>query len=468
MTFVPPLNQIALSVVDLRLTEHWFREGFGLLPAGGSRLMMRGLLPSRVQGLPKAASTCWWLVGSNPWAQLELFQFENPIARPLPSDFRPCDIGYTRIGLWVADFDETLVRLARLGSQPLSAVQGQAGQRRACVRNPDGVYVEIMEADPLAGQVKPGRDCPAAIRSVTMSVPDLKQTCAFLRNGIGLTEAEATLHHPQHEALWGLPGAKKRSCLFLAGDVLLEVVQYLEPLGKPRPAGYRVCDQGILNIAFGAHNKQDLMTVYRRARAAHARPNCRPVHIPLLNAGVVYLNDAQDFSYEVLWLKPGKADRAWGFEPLPLARRPAPDTHCIEHSVRIEAPANKVWAHISDHEGMAQWSGFKPVTVHRAGNGERNGHGSERLMHGPGGRVVEQVIDWQPPHSLRYRVTEGSPFICHQGEILLRDLGQATELTWRIRFRPKLPGTGNLLRCLLQRMLGAMLLKRLKPLIERC
>lgn len=178
MRFVPPLNQIALSVVDLRLTERWFREGVGLLPAGGRRWMMRGPLASRVQGLPKAASTCWWLVGSNPWAQLELFQFERPLARPLPTDFRPCDIGYTRIGLWVADFDETLIRLARLGSQPLSTVQGQAGERRACVRNPDGVYVEIMEADPLAGHVTPGHNSPVAIRS--------ECSCIGHERGIGI------------------------------------------------------------------------------------------------------------------------------------------------------------------------------------------------------------------------------------------------------------------------------------------
>ena len=50
--FTPPLNQIAFSVVDLRLTERWFREGFGLLSAGGSRALMRGPLAARVQGLP--------------------------------------------------------------------------------------------------------------------------------------------------------------------------------------------------------------------------------------------------------------------------------------------------------------------------------------------------------------------------------------------------------------------------------
>ena len=63
---------------------------------------------------------------------------------------RPCDIGYSRIGVWVADFDRTLTRLRRLGSPPLSDSIGPAGARRACVRNPDGVYVEIMEDDPLA------------------------------------------------------------------------------------------------------------------------------------------------------------------------------------------------------------------------------------------------------------------------------------------------------------------------------
>lgn len=149
MSYVPPLNQIASSVSDLRLTECWFREGCGLLPAGGSRLMMRGPLAAAVQGLPGAASTCWWLVGRNPWFQIELFQFERPLARSMPADFRPCDIGYTRIGLWVADFDATLERLARRGSAPLAPPLGAQGDRRACVRNPDGVFVELMERDPV-------------------------------------------------------------------------------------------------------------------------------------------------------------------------------------------------------------------------------------------------------------------------------------------------------------------------------
>ena len=147
----PRLTQVAFSVVDLAATERWFREGLGFWPAGGARRMMRGPLASAVQGLPRAASTCWWMVDRNEFFQLEMFQFERPLARLMAPDFRPCDIGYTRIGVWVADFDQALTRLGRLGSPPLSDPVGPAGTRRACVRNPDGVYVEIMEDDPLSG-----------------------------------------------------------------------------------------------------------------------------------------------------------------------------------------------------------------------------------------------------------------------------------------------------------------------------
>ena len=336
--FTPPLNQIAFSVVDLRLTERWFREGFGLQPAGGSRALMRGPLAANVQGLPRAASTCWWLLGQNSWFQLEMFQFERPIAKLMPADFRPCDIGYTRIGIWVDDFDVALNKLAELGSQPLTEPHGEQGRRRACVRNPDGVYVEIMEDDPLPEFNRCGRrDCASAIRSVTSSVPQLSDAAAFFESGIGLKASTVALHTPEHEALWGLAGAITESRLFDGGEVLIEVVHYLDPLGKPRPDDYRLSDQGILNIAFGARRKQDFNAVYRRAEAFGAKPNCRPVH--LHGAGsVVYVNDPYGFSVEILRTTPGLADRIFGFEPRPLQKRPDPDMRRIKHRIEIDAP----------------------------------------------------------------------------------------------------------------------------------
>ena len=76
------------------------------------------------------------------------------------------------------------------------------------------------------------------------------------------------------------------------------------------------------------------------------------------------------------------------------------------------------------------------------------------------------MLAYEPPLSYRYRVTKGSPFVCHQGEIRLRADGDHTQLTWTIRFRPKLPGTGRPLAALLSCLLGRVLRTGLKPHIE--
>jgi catechol 2,3-dioxygenase-like lactoylglutathione lyase family enzyme/carbon monoxide dehydrogenase subunit G len=461
----PPLNQVAFSVVDLRRTEQWFREGCGLMPAGGSRRMMRGPVAARVQGLPGAASTCWWLVGRNPWLQLEFFQFECPIARLMPHDFRPCDTGYTRMGLWVADFDATLGHLERLGTKPLSAPLGAAGSRRACVRSPDGVFVELMESDPLPAPPGPGRgNCGTAVRSVTLSVPDLGKTEAFFGGALGLPRSSTPLHEPEHESLWGLAGARTNSTVFTAGDVLLEAVQYVDPPGRPWPAGYRISDQGILNIAFGARNRRDHVDLFDRAVRGGARPNWRPFQLP--GAGVVYVNDQQGFSVELLWMKPGKQDREWGFEPLPADERPSPDTRSITQQMRVAASAERAWQVLMDHEGMSAWSGFRKVTLDRAGEVDRNGRGAERRLASPLGPIIEQVTCAEAPRLIRYRVVAGSPFTCHQGEITLEPEGADTKITWTVRFRPKFPGTGALLARLFNRLLGSAMRDGLRRRIE--
>ena len=391
----PRLIQIALSVVDLRDTERWLREGFGFVPAGGSRRMMRGPLASRIQGLPRVASTCWWLGDRNDWFQIEMFQFERPIARLMPHDARGCDLGYTRVGFWVADFDATLSRLARIGSQPLSDPIGEPGCRRACVRSPDGVFVEIMEDDPLisrGGQAPASADCPVAVRSVTLSVADLDQSAAFLSDGLGMPASGAALRRPEHEALWGLPGAATRSQVFDAGDVLVEVVQYLDPVGRPRPDDYRISDQGILNVALGARSKSQFDELYRRACAAGARPNSRPVRIP--GAAVVYVNDPQQFSFEIIRLSQA-SDKHWGFTPIASTRRPQPDTHAIEQTVHIAAPPDVTWQVISDHEAMSEWAGIGPVRRIVDGETEPNGRGAQRVLN-IGGEIIEQVIAEQP------------------------------------------------------------------------
>ncbi|MHC4708911.1 MAG: VOC family protein [Planctomycetota bacterium] len=314
MTVHLHLAQIAFSVMDLERTHAFYRDLLGFVPAGGTE-SFRGPLASEVQGLPDAASICWWMVDQREFMQLEMFQFESPPVRPRPDGWRPCDIGYTAVGLHVRDLDGLLARLDAAGTQLLAPVLGPRGSRRACVLDPDGVLLELMEDDPTPRSPSPRLrpDIPVVARSVTASVPDLARAHRFWVDTLGLSEArDSSLHSAEHEALWGLAGAARETVLLEANDFLIELVQYTDPRGRPWPRGYRISDQGILNIAFGFRELSQFREIYQRVVEQGYKPNREAVEFG--DGGVVYVNDDQGFSVELLCANPA-ADAAIGFAP---------------------------------------------------------------------------------------------------------------------------------------------------------
>ena len=308
-----PLCQIAFSVLDGPGALRWYQRAFGLTTAGGTR-MFRGPLATRVQGLPKVASTCRWLLDAQDFFQLEMFQFARPKPRPRRPDARPCDIGYARVGIHVAEFDAALVRLAQLDARPLAPPVGPIGARRACVRDLEGNFLERMEDDPRGPdkRARPRRGAGVAVRSITLSVPDLGRARRFFADTLGLRESPVGLHEPGHEALWGLDGAKCDALVLDAGDLFVELVQYTDPTGRAWPDGYRISDQGLLNVAFGFRDKAAFEAAYARCRAAGHRPNGEPLGLGAWS--VVYVNDDQGFSVELLFVRPWY-DGRMGFKP---------------------------------------------------------------------------------------------------------------------------------------------------------
>ncbi len=316
------LCQIALSVANLRRSQSWYRRVLGLEPAGGTSLFA-GPLATMVQGVPRSASTCWWLVDRQEFFQVELFEFRSPLVRPLPADWRPSDVGYTTVSIWVADFARVVERAEAAGTPPLSEPVGPAGSRRVCVRDPDGVLIELMQDDPRASDPRE-RSRPslgAAVRSVTLSVPRLESSRRLLTEAFDLQPAEGViLHGPEHEALWGLDGAKREVELLWADDILVELVQYTEPAGRPWPPGYRISDLGLLNVAFGFEDRRAFEDAHRRCIRAGLRANSRPLHLGAWS--VVYLTDDQSFSFELLHVAPWYRG-GMGFRPRPTPRTAA-------------------------------------------------------------------------------------------------------------------------------------------------
>lgn len=292
----PHLAQVAWAVRDLPRACRFYAEVIGFRRAGGRVLW--GPVLGRIQELgTDAAATVWWLVGGQAFVQLEFFQHTLPVGKARSAAWRPCDLGWARVGIGVADLDATLARARSVGHTPLGPLIADAGIRRAAIRDPDGVVVELVEDGGHAGT--PGRP---AVRYAAVSVADLAAARRFWIDTCGLTELDAeALHHPDHEALWGLAGARRDLLVGRGGDVTLEIVHYREPIGARRPAEYRLCDQGLLNVALAYRERDRFDRLLERvlARGYRATVACPPGAF-----ASTYLVDDQGCSVEIFSCPP--------------------------------------------------------------------------------------------------------------------------------------------------------------------
>ena len=446
------LGQIALNVYDLGVRD-WYARVFGFVYAGATDLFF-GPTATRVQGIPRVAERCKWLIDGKAAFQLEFFKFLSPRSKPRRSDARLSDIGYQMMGVHVRNFDAVLARLAKEGCR-LGGPLGEPGDRRACVRDPEGNLVEIFERDPLAG-LAPALtmpEVPATVRTITVSVPHLDRFKKLLVEVFDLEELPGPpLHSREHEALWGLDGAKRRSALLRATGALVELVQYESPAPRPWPDGYRICDQGFMNIAFVFGSVAEFDRYFTRAIAAGCRANGAP-----LDAGVfkvMYVNDPEGFSIELLY------PRRWAYRLTGFV----PSIPYIQEEVRIDAPAERVWSVVREHERMKEWTGLRAELL-RPGIDDRNGVGAVRKLGIAGSGAEEEVVEFVPGERYVYRLLRGAPIRNHRGAVMLIPEGSATRVRWAVRFEAAVPGTGGALAAVLGRVFRASLL-RLKKLVE--
>ena len=408
-----PLNQIALSVHSVQHTQRWYRDIFGYVEGGGTAAFLPQLGSADVQGLPDATSECWWLLDSQDFFQVELFEFRKPTPEPVPADWRPCDIGYTMMGIHVDDFDATLGRLAHRQVALLTDPMGETGARRVCVKDPNGVLLEILEDDPRAAEQRPRvRDLPVATRFMTLSVPDLDEARNTWLHVLGLPEeTEVVLHTPEHEALWGLEGASRESFVVRAQDIFLEVVQYLDPVGKPWPEGYMISHIGPLNVALGVRDGNEHDALVAHCAEHGLLPNSTKPTLLKKLWYAVYVNDPHGFSIELLYHKrAGSKEKVNPFNLLELgfAPNPAPVTRASATAF-TSAPPERVWEVLTDHERMSEWSPFSSSeVVSRPSDGGEVGT-VRRLSGGPARlAVTETMVVAEEPNRLEY-TAKGAP-----------------------------------------------------------
>lgn len=457
-----PINQIAISVQSVQHSQRWYRDIFGYVEGGGTAAFIPQLGSADVQGVPDATSECWWLLDSQEFFQVELFEFRKPKPVPVPAGWRPCDIGYTMIGIHVDDFDAVLERLARRHVTLLSEPIGEQGARRVCIKDPNGVLLEILEDDPRAAEQRSRiRDLPVTTRFLTLSVPDLAQARNTWLGVLGLPEEpDVVLHTPEHEALWGLKGASRESFVVRAQDIFLEVVQYLDPVGKPWPEGYHISDIGPLNVALGIRDEKEHDELVAHCQANGLVPNSTKPTLLKKLWYAVYVNDPMGFSIELLYHKrAGRKERINPFNLLELgfAPNPAPVTRASATAF-TSAPPERVWEVLTDHDRMSEWSPFSSSkVVSRPSDGGEVGT-VRRLSGGPGRLgVTETMVVAEEPNRLEY-TAKGAPlqWMYHGFVSLEPTPGGGTTVMWEAQFRTPVRGPGTITRGMLKSLVKGL------------
>lgn len=124
---------------------------------------------------------------------------------------------------------------------------------------------------------------------------------------------------------------------------------------------------------------------------------------------------------------------------------------------RIPATPESVWDVYTDHRGWERWAGVKEVVLRREGEPPPNGVGASRVIRAGGIAIEEEIVEFDPPRRMTYRLIAGAPIRDHRGEVLLDATGDGTLVTWRVSFMPRIPFTGGLLARVLERNLRRVL-----------
>ncbi len=88
------------------------------------------------------------------------------------------------------------------------------------------------------------------------------------------------------------------------------------------------------------------------------------------------------------------------------AIRQAPMQHVAAERF-YDAPRQRVWDVYTDHRSWTDWAGIGRVTLEPPGDPDENGVGCVRVIRSGGVAAHEEVVEFQPPERMTYRVVRG-------------------------------------------------------------
>lgn len=112
----------------------------------------------------------------------------------------------------------------------------------------------------------------------------------------------------------------------------------------------------------------------------------------------------------------------------------------VDVRVLINAPIEKVFDAVSDHEGYKNLIGVLSAKLLKNGDNEKNGNGAIRQIDAPGVTFIEEISAFKKNHSYEYKVLEcyvnlgflrvTIPLIHELGRITCQEKDGGVEVNW--------------------------------------
>jgi hypothetical protein len=117
------------------------------------------------------------------------------------------------------------------------------------------------------------------------------------------------------------------------------------------------------------------------------------------------------------------------------------------------APVDAVWPLVAEARRWSDWSFLSRTDLEREGAPDPDGVGAIRRFTRFGIGSREEVVAWDPPNHLAYRILSGFPVRNYRADITLEPHGPGTRIDWAGTFDARWPGTGWLLGALVPVMM---------------
>ncbi|HEY6780734.1 MAG TPA: SRPBCC family protein [Thermoleophilaceae bacterium] len=103
------------------------------------------------------------------------------------------------------------------------------------------------------------------------------------------------------------------------------------------------------------------------------------------------------------------------------------------------APAETVFDVLTDHRGYPSFTPLRKVVLEQEGAPDPDGIGAIRRLHAVGPPMREEVLEYDRPHRMSYRLLSGAPVRDHVGTVVLTPYGEGTQVVYTIDTTPTLP-----------------------------